>query len=71
MEERRSNDVLSIAINQRNISSGISNICIKDYDIYINDEIMVGSVSSTYEDEIKKLKRQVKELQEIIYRQEL
>lgn len=63
--------MLSIAINQRNISSGISNICIKDYDIYINDEIMVGSVSSTYEDEIKKLKRQVKELQEIIYRQEL
>lgn len=71
MEERRSNDVLSIAINQRNISSAINSICVKDYDIYINDEIMVDSVSSTYEDEIKKLKRQVKELQEIIYRQEL
>ena len=71
MEERRSNDKLSIAINQRNISSVIDSIGIKNYDIYINDEIMVGSVSSTYEDEIKKLKRQVKELQEIIYRQEL
>jgi hypothetical protein len=71
MEERRSNDVLSIAINQRNISSAINSICVKDYDIYINDEIMVGSVSNAYEDEIKKLKRQVKELQEIIYRQEL
>lgn len=71
MEERRSNDVLSIAINQRNISSGISNICIKDYDIYVNGETMFGSVSNAYEDEIEKLKRQVKELQEIIYRQEL
>lgn len=71
MEERRSNDILSIAINQCNISSAINNICVKDYDIYINDEIMVGNVSNIYEDEIKKLKRQVKELQEIIYRQEI
>ena len=71
MEERRSNDMLSIAIKQRNISSTIHNICVRDYDICVNDEIMVGSISSKYEDEIEKLKRQVKELQEIIYRQEI
>ena len=71
MGERGSNDMLSIAINQRNISSAINNICVKDYDICVNDKIMVGSISSTYEDEIEKLKRKVKELQEIIYRQEI